>query len=107
MLDQSLNILTFAFHKFGWVFGGTITRQVGALRHGRRISVQATAAGCCCKTLSRGKQRIHLGRPVKLETSTQRTTGGAISIPTRNLKPQKRLHSLSKNVQLGQQNAVK
>ena len=81
------------------------------LRHGRRISVQATAAGRRRKTLSHGKQRrTHLGRPVKLETSTQRTTGGAVShysIPTRNLKLPKRLHSLSKNVQLGQQNAGK
>ena len=57
MLQQSpnYNTLTSAFHKFGWVFGGTITRQVGALRHGRRISVQATAAGRRRKTLSRGK----------------------------------------------------
>ena len=112
MLQQSpnYNTLTSAFHKFGWVFGGTITRQVGTLRHGRRISVQAIAAGRRRKTLSRGKQRTQLGRPVKLESSTQRTKGGAVSrynIPARNSKPPKRLHSFSTNVQLGQQNAGK
>ena len=28
------NALASAFHKFGWVFGGTVSRQAGSLRHG-------------------------------------------------------------------------
>ncbi len=45
-LKDSIPLLTSSFHRFGWTFGGTITSQRGGhLRHGRRISVQATAAG--------------------------------------------------------------
>ena len=45
-LKDSIPLLTSSFHRFGWTFGGTITSQKGGhLRHGRRISVQATAAG--------------------------------------------------------------
>ena len=29
--------LASAFHKFGWVFGETVTKQAGALQHGQRF----------------------------------------------------------------------
>ena len=38
--------VTSALHKFGWCFGGTVTRmQGGVLRRGRRIPIQAKSAG--------------------------------------------------------------
>ena len=99
-----------AFHKFGWVFGGTVTRQAGALRHGRRIPVQATAAGRRRKILSRGKAKAQAGRPVKYKGLVKRTKSKALSryhLPIRNVKPPKHQHSLSGNIQLCQQNAGK
>lgn len=104
------NALASAFHKFGWVFGGTVSRQAGALRHGRRIAVQATAAGRRRKTLSRGKAKAQAGRPVKCESTVKRTKSKTFSryhLPIRKVKPSKRHHSLSKNIQLCQQNAGK
>ena len=105
------NRIASALNRFGWVFGGTVTGvQGGLLRRGRRIAVQATAAGRRRKTLSRGKSKAPPGRPVKKEVQTIRTSGDDLSryhIPPRNLKPPKRLHSLSKNITLCQQNAGK
>ena len=105
------NRIASALNRFGWVFGGTVTSvQGGLLRRGRRIPVQATAAGRRRKTLSRGKSKVPSGRPVKKEVQITRTNGDDLSryhIPPRNLKPRKRLHSLSENVTLCQQNAGK
>ena len=43
---SSIPLLTSSLDRFGWTFGGSVTsRKGGHLRHGRRISVQATAAG--------------------------------------------------------------
>ena len=51
--------LTSAFHQFGWEMGATTITQGGQLRHGKRISVQATAAGRRA-VKSHGKRRqIH------------------------------------------------
>ena len=104
------NRIASALNRFGWVFGGTVTSvQGGLLRRGRRIAVQATAAGRRRKTLSRGKSKAPSGRPMKKETQTTRTKGDSsrYHIPPRNLKPPKRLHSLSGNIALSQQNAGK
>jgi len=105
------NRIASALNRFGWVFGGTVTSiQGGLLRRGRRIAVQATAAGRRRKTLSRGKSKAPPGRPLKKEVQTIRTSGDDLSryrIPPRNLKPPKRLHSLSRNITLCQQNAGK
>ena len=107
----SNNRIASAFNRFGWVFGGNITSiQGGILRRGRRIVVQASAAGRRRKTLSRGKAKVTPGRPIKNENSTRRTQGNDNSkyfIPPRNLKPAKRLHSLTANIALSQQNAGK
>ena len=104
----SNNTLASAFHKFGWVFGGTVTRQAGALRHGPRIAVQATAAGRRCKILSRGKAKAQAGRPVKSESLVKQTKSKALSryhLPIRSVKPPRRKHLLSRNIQLCQHNA--
>ena len=43
---HSLPLLTSALHRFGWTYSGSVTSiKGGKVRHGRRISVQATAAG--------------------------------------------------------------
>ena len=64
------NQIVSAFNKFGWVFGGSVTSvQGGLLRRGRRITVQATAAGRRRKTLSRGKSKAPSGQPLKKETT--------------------------------------
>ena len=69
MLKFSNNRIASALNRFGWVFGGSITNvQGGILRRGRRIAVQATAAGRRRKTLSRGKAKVTAGRPVKNES---------------------------------------
>ena len=58
-LKHSLPLLTSALHRFGWTYGGSVTsRKGGNLRHGRRIAVQATAAGRR-KDLSRVKAKPH------------------------------------------------
>lgn len=106
------NRIASSFNKFGWVFGGSVTSvQGGLLRQGRRIAVQATAAGRRRKTLTRGKAKAPPGRPVKKEANIARTKSelpvSRYHIPPRNQKPPKRLHSLSKNVELSQQNAGK
>ncbi len=56
--------LASSLHRFGWVFGGrTKNMQGGFLRRGRRIPVNAKAAGRRRGTLSRGKAKVTPGRP--------------------------------------------
>ena len=98
--------------RFGWVFaaGNATSFQGGMLCRGRRIAVQATAAGRRRKTLSRGKSKAPTGRPLKSEIQIRRSTAKDQScyfILPRNMKPPKRLHSLTTNVSLCQQNAWK
>ena len=74
------------------MFGGKVSSQARALRHGRRISVQATAAGQRRKTLSYGKAKAQAGRPVKSESRVTRTKSNTLSRyhhPIRNKKPSK------------------
>lgn len=72
--------------------------------------MQATAAGRRRKTLSKGKSKAPTGRPLKSEVQIKQTTGEDQSryfISPRNMKPPKRVHSLTTNVSLCQQNAGK
>ena len=44
--SRSTARLASAFHQFGWTFGGSSSSYTrGKIRHGKRIPVQATAAG--------------------------------------------------------------
>ena len=62
---KSNALLASALHRFGWVFGGSITpKRLGNLQHGKRITVQATAAGRRRKGAKRGKGPLLPGRPV-------------------------------------------
>jgi len=108
----STNRIASAFNRFGWVFaaGNATSFQGGMLCRGRRIAVQATAAGRRRKTLSRGKSKAPTGRPLKSEIQIRQSTAKGQSryfIPPRNMKPPKRLHSLTTNVSTCQQNAGK
>ena len=51
--------LSSSIHRFGWVFGGTISRKdhSGHFRKDRRIPVNAKAAGRRQGTTSRGKSK--------------------------------------------------
>lgn len=57
--------LASAFHQFGWVLGGTISRTSFRSNacHGKRIAVQATSAGRRRAGSLRGKVRVPSGRP--------------------------------------------
>lgn len=56
--------LASAFHQFGWVFRGSISRSYtkGKICHGKRIAVQATAAGRRRGKTSHGKSKVPAGR---------------------------------------------
>ena len=57
-------MLASALHKFGWVFGGSDTshrQKFGRLSHGKRITIQATAAGRRRK--EKGKTPVVFERP--------------------------------------------
>ena len=57
-------MLTSALNRFGLVFGGSVSSQkFGRLRHGRKITVQATAAGRRRKGMKQGKRMQIAGRP--------------------------------------------
>ena len=66
-------MLTSALNRFGWVFGGSVSSQkFGRLRHERRITVQATAAGRRRKGMKRGKRmQIAEGRQEVTMKTTQ------------------------------------
>ncbi len=101
--------LTSASHKFGWCFGGTITRmQGGVLRRGRRIPIQAKSAGRRRKTLSRGKAPAAPGRVPAGAARKEMARDDRYFIPGRQKNNSvKRLHSLQDNIRMGQQNAGK
>lgn len=63
----STNRIASTFNRFGWVFAGNTTNLQGGILCRGGIAVQATAAGRCCKTLSRGKSKAPAGRPLKLK----------------------------------------
>ena len=94
-------MLTSALNRFGWVFGGSVSSQkFGRLRHGRRITVQATAAGRRRKGMKRGKTMQIAGRPAGSHYENH-------SMVVRNEAKGKRVHSFSTNVTKGTQNAGK
>ena len=105
--------LASAFHQFGWVFGGTISRTNfhGNARHGKRIAVQATSAGRRRAGSLRGKARVPSGRPATSSAPSQCSTFHSLSdrhlLPTRKQAKGKRVHSLSRNIAKGLQNAGK
>lgn len=108
-LKGSIPLLTSSFHRFGWTFGGSVSsRKGGHLRHGRRISVQATAAGRRKGTKSRGKAMVTPGKRLKGATPTQPVEDSSrYHVPTRRPLKGKRPHSLGYNINKGQQNAGK
>ena len=92
-------LLASSLHRFGWVFGGSITsKQFGNLRHGRRITVQATSAGRRRKGVKRGKGVLIPGR---LAVSDNH------SMNVRNEPKGKYTHSLETSINKGTQNAGK
>ena len=97
--------LASAFHQFGWEMGTTTITQAGQIRHGKRIAVQATAAGRRRKVISRGKSRQLSGRPSKGSQKAAEWLKHSLSI--RNEPKGCRIHSLQTNIQAGQQNAEK
>lgn len=87
-------MLASALHRFGWVFGGAISsNKFGSIRYGKRITVQATAAGRR-RGQTRGKAKMAQGRPIHHMTVWNEPKG-------------KRLHDLAHNISKGQQNAGK
>ena len=71
-LNGSIPLLTSSLYCFVWTFGGSVTSRKG--RHGRKISVQTTAAGRRKGTKSRGKARVTPGAPVKSAQGSHRTS---------------------------------
>ena len=97
-----------ALYKFGWCFGGTITSQQGGiLRRGRRIPIQAKSAGRRRKTATRGKAAAIAGR-VPNASRVKLSSQDKYFLPVRQRNSStKKLHSLSRNISKGQQNAGK
>ena len=110
-LKHSLPLLTSALHRFGWTYGGSVTsRKGGNLRHGRRIAVQATAAGRRRKDLSRGKAKATPGKPLGLlkgQPPVKKQLDSRYILPTRREPKGKRKHSLKLSIEKGHQNAGK
>ena len=96
-LKHSLPLLTSALHRFGWTYGGSVTsRKGGNLRHGRRIAVQATAAGRRRKDLYRGKAKATPGKPLGLlkgQPPAKKQLDSRYILPTRREPKGKRKHS--------------
>ena len=109
---KSLARLSSSFHKFGWVFGGhtsSARNNSVFLRHGKRIPVQATAAGRR-KYGSKGKGRAYIGRPPTNSSNLKRnSTHSRYVLPMRrkNKNDRKRPHSLKLSIEQGKQNAGK
>ena len=107
--------LASCFHQFGWDMGTISSTTAGQIRHGKRIPIQATAAGRRKRGKSRGKGKAVAGRPVAgaasshlSQSQAQQAAGPSRHcMPIRNPAKGKRLHSLSKNIKGNQQNAGK
>ena len=110
-LKHSLPLLTSALHRFGWTYSGSVTsRKGGKVRHGRRIPVQATAAGRRRKGLSRGKAKVTPGKPLgkqKGQPPAKMVQESRYILPTRREPKGKRKHSLKLSIEKGHQNAGK
>ena len=93
-------MLNSALNRLGWVFGGSVSAQkFGRLWHGRRITVQAAAAGRHRRGMKRGKMKI-AGRLVGHHYDNPSTV-------VKNEAKGKCVHSFSTNVTKGTQNAGK
>ena len=89
---KSNPLLASALHRFSWVFGGSITlKRFGNLQHGKRITVQATAAGRRRKGAKKGKGPIIPGRPAGNGTDKH-------SMSVCNEPKGKRIHNLAKSI---------
>lgn len=98
-----------ACHRFGWCFGGTVTRmQSGILRRGRRIPIQAKSAGRRKSLTKRGKAVTAPGRTVKsaFKKHPDWLTNNSLPIKPHN-DSIKRPHLLKCNITKGLQNAGK
>lgn len=107
---RSQSKLVSALHQFGWEMAATTVLKAGQLRHGKRIAVQATAAGRRRKGRSKGKGKEIAGRPPKssaLILGSSISTTSRYCMPVRNEPKGRRLHSLLQNINSGQQNAGK
>ena len=86
-VPRSHSKLATALHQFGWDLGNTTTTQAGQIRHGKRIAVQATAAGRRKKGKSRGKRKEIAGHPLKcldnLSNVPSSSTDSRYCMPTR------------------------
>ena len=100
--------LTSALHRFGWVFGGSVTNMKGGqIRHGRRIAVQATAAGKIRCGIDRGSARDIPGKPAGGSAALYNKENSRYILPTRHQSKGERPHSLNLSVIQGHQNAGK
>ena len=102
--------LASAFHHFGTILGGSVSRanMKGGVCHGKRIAVQATAAGRRRGRTSHGKSKIPAGRLCSSYSfhSSSHTSDVRVR-PGRKEAKGKRAHSLQRNISKGQQNAGK
>ena len=106
--SNSTALMTSSFHCFGRTPGGTITSvQGGSIRRGRRIPVQATAAGRR-KYGSKGKAPSTVGRPpANKQKENLVPASSRFTLPLRNKAKGKRPHNLALSVVKGTQNAGK
>ena len=96
--------LSSALTRFGWVFGGTVkSTKCGYFRRGKRIPVNAKAAGRRRGKISRGKAKAPSGRPVAYTP----WPASNMEMPIRRATSGKRLHSLKQSIIKGTQNAGK
>ena len=63
MAEMFKSKLASCFHQFGWDMGTISSTTAGQIRHGKRIPIQATAAGRRKRGKSRGKGKAVAGRP--------------------------------------------
>ena len=85
------------------VLGG----RKGQIRHGRRIAVQATAAGRRRCGIARGSARVIPGKPAGGSAALYNKEYSRYILPTRRQSKGKRPHSLDVSVIKGHQNAGK
>ena len=98
--------LSSALHRFGWVFGGTVSSsQGGHMRRGRRIPVNPKSAGRRRKCMTRGKAKQLPGRPKGMKVAQYPPS--QFQLPCRRPPPGKRPHSLQSNILSGTQNGGK
>ena len=96
--------LSSTLHRFGWVFGGTISRKDhnGHFRRGRRIPVNAKAAGRRRGSVSKGKALALQGRPKGIKLAVLPPSSANLQTKQR---PLKKPHSLSQNIARGNKTA--